>query len=175
MEFENKTSLITGGASGIGFLTAKCMAKEGANVLLVDVNEKALIEKTADINAENPGKADFAVCDVREYDQVVAATDKAVEKFGRLDILVNCAGGCERRCNNYEGDWLDMPSEIFDWGVDVNLKGPYYFSQAAMRHMVKQKSGVIIYLGSICGEDFPRPHPREGNAHRMRCHTLPPL
>ena len=153
MEFENKTALITGGASGIGFLTAKCMAREGANVLLVDVNEKALIEKTAEINADNPGKADFAVCDVREYDQVVAATDKAVEKFGRLDVLVNCAGGCERRCNNYEGDWLDMPPEIFDWGVDVNLKGPYYFSQAAMKHMVKQKSGVIIYLGSICGEE----------------------
>ena len=46
-----------------------------------------------------------------------------------------------------------MPPEIFDWGVDVNLKGPYYFSQAAMRYMTKQKSGVIIYLGSICGEE----------------------
>ena len=115
MEFQNKTALITGGASGIGFLTAKCMAKEGANVLLVDSNETALIEKTKEINADGVGKAEYAVCDVREYEQVVSATDKAVELFGRLDILINCAGGCERRCNNYEGDWLDMPSEIFDW------------------------------------------------------------
>ena len=153
MRFQNKTAIITGGASGIGFLTAKCMAKEGANVLLVDINEKALIEKAAEINGEGVGRAEYAVCDVRVYDQIVAATDKAIEKLGGIDILVNCAGGCERRCNNYQGDWLDMPPEIFDWGVDVNLKGPYFFSQAVMRHMVKQKSGVIIYLGSICGEE----------------------
>ena len=153
MEFLNKTALITGGASGIGFLTAKCLAQQGANVLLVDINEVALVEKSTEINAENVGKAEYAVCDVREYEQVLAATNKAIEKFGRIDILINCAGGCERRCNNYQGDWLDMPPEIFDWGVDVNLKGPYYFSQAVMRQMVKQKSGVIIYLGSICGEE----------------------
>lgn len=153
MEFQNKSAIITGGASGIGFLSAKCLANEGANVLLVDVNETALIEKTAEINKNSVGKAEYIVCDVRQYEQVLAATDKAVEKFGRVDILINCAGGCERRCNNYEGDWLDMPPEIFDWGVDVNLKGPYYFSQAVMRQMVKQKSGVIIYLGSICGEE----------------------
>lgn len=153
MEFQGKVALITGGASGIGFLTAKCMAKEGADVLLVDINEIALKAKAAEINADGFGRAEYAVCDVREYSQVVSATDKAVEKFGRFDILINCAGGCERRCNNYQGDWLDMPPEIFDWGVDVNLKGPYYFSQAAMRYMVKQKSGVIIYLGSICGEE----------------------
>lgn len=153
MEFQNKTAVITGGASGIGFLSAKCLAQEGANVLLVDINENALVEKVAEINAQNVGKAEYAVCDVRQYEQVLDATDKAIEKFGRIDILINCAGGCERRCNNYQGDWLDMPAEIFDWGVDVNLKGPYYFSQAVMRQMVKQKSGVIIYLGSICGEE----------------------
>lgn len=153
MEFQNKTAIITGGASGIGFLCAQCLAQQGANVLLVDINENSLIEKTNTINEKNVGNADYAVCDVREYGQVLAAADKAVERFGRIDILINCAGGCERRCNNYQGDWLDMPSEIFDWGVDVNLKGPYYFSQAVMRQMVKQKSGVIIYLGSICGEE----------------------
>jgi len=153
MEFENKTAIVTGAASGMGLLTSQCLAKEGANVLLVDINESVLAEKTADINAAHPGKAEYAVCDVREYAQVTAAADKCVAAFGRIDILINCAGGCERRCNNYTGDWLDMPPEIFDWGVDVNLKGPYYFSQAVMRQMVKQKSGVIIYLGSICGEE----------------------
>ena len=52
MEFQNKTAMITGGASGIGFLCAKCLAKEGANVFLVDINEKALAEKSTEINAE---------------------------------------------------------------------------------------------------------------------------
>lgn len=153
MEFQNKTAIVTGAASGIGFLCAMCLAKEGANVLMVDINEEMLIEKAAEINSNGAGKADYAVCDVRQYEQVLAAADKAVKIFGRIDILINSAGGCERRCNNYQGDWLDMPPEIFDWGVDVNLKGPYYFSQAVMRQMVKQKSGVIIYLGSICGEE----------------------
>ena len=64
MEFQNKTAVITGGASGIGFLSARCLAQEGANMLLVDINEQALIEKTAEINAENAGKAEYAVCDV---------------------------------------------------------------------------------------------------------------
>ena len=61
MEFQNKTAVITGGASGIGFLSAKCLAQEGANVLLVDINENALVEKVAEINAKNVGKAEYAV------------------------------------------------------------------------------------------------------------------
>lgn len=156
MEFENKTAIITGGASGIGLLCGQNLAKMGANVLLVDINEDALKEKCAEINAENCGKAAYAVVDVRCYEQVVKAVDSAFEQFESVDYLINCAGGCERRCNKYEGGWLDTPSEIFDWGIDVNLKGPLYFSQAAMRYMVKQKSGVIIYLGSICGEEASR-------------------
>ena len=155
-EFKNKTAIITGGASGIGLLCAQNLAEQGANVLLVDINEDALKEKCNKINAKNAGVAAYAVADVRDYDSVVKAVDGAAEKFGSVDYLINCAGGCERRCNKYEGNWLDTPHEIFDWGIDVNLKGPLYFSQAAMRHMVKQKSGVIIYLGSICGEEASR-------------------
>ena len=156
MEFQNKIAIITGAASGIGFLCAECLAKDGANVLLVDINKEALAEKTAQINSIGVGKAAYAVCDIRQYDQVTSATQKAFDAFGKIDILINCAGGCERRCNNYQGDWLDTPSEIFDWGIDVNLKGPLYFSQAVMRYMTQQKSGVIIYLGSICGEEASR-------------------
>ncbi len=155
-EFKNKTAIITGGASGIGLLCGQNLAEKGANVVLVDINEDALKEKCNEINAKNAGVAAYAVADVRDYDSVVKAVDGAAEKFGTVDYLINCAGGCERRCNKYEGNWLDTPHEIFDWGIDVNLKGPLYFSQAAMRHMVEQKSGVIIYLGSICGEEASR-------------------
>ena len=155
-EFNNKTAVITGGASGIGLLCGQNLAEKGANVLLVDINEEALKEKCEEINGKTKGTAAYAVVDVRCYEDVVKAVDGAVEKFGSIDYLINCAGGCERRCNKYEGSWLDTPPEIFDWGIDVNLKGPLYFSQAAMRHMVKQKSGVIVYLGSICGEEASR-------------------
>lgn len=156
MNFEGKMAIITGGASGMGLLCGQNLAEKGANVLLVDINEEALKEKCAEINAKKCGTAAYAIVDVRCHDAIVRAVDDAVDTFGRVDYLINCAGGCERRCNKYEGSWLDTPSEIFDWGIDVNLKGPLYFSQAVMRHMVKQKTGVIVYLGSICGEEASR-------------------
>ncbi len=152
--FKNKTAIITGGASGIGLLSGQSLAAEGANVLLVDINEEALIERCAEINEKGAGKAVYSVTDVRDYAQVCAARDKAVEEFGRIDIMLNCAGGYEpRMCNCRELDFVDIPIEVFDWGLDVNLKGPFYFSHAVMGKMREQKSGVIINLGSVTGEE----------------------
>ena len=150
--FENKTVIITGGASGMGLLSGQCFAKEGANVLLVDINEKALEQRCGEIR-ENGGKCSFAVADVRGYKQVCAAKDKAIEEFGSIDILLNCAGGFECRMLNHYEDFADMPIEVYDWGLDVNLKGPFYFAHAVMKQMVKQKSGVIINIGSVTGEE----------------------
>ena len=152
MEFKNKTVMITGGASGIGLLCGQCFAKEGANVVLIDINEEALKEKCFEIN-ENGGKAIYSVTDVRDYNQVIAAKDKAIEEFGSIDILINCAGGNECRVLNHYEDFADMPIEVYDWGLDVNLKGPFYFAHAVMKQMVKQNSGVIINLGSVTGEE----------------------
>ena len=110
MEFENKTILISGGASGLGFLCGQCFAKEGAAVVLADINKEALDEKVGEIRADG-GKAEAAVVDVRNYEQVCAARDLAVEKFGSLDVVVNCAGGAEvRMCNAYHyGEFKDIP------------------------------------------------------------------
>ncbi len=154
MEFTHQTAIITGGASGIGLLSGQCLAAKGANVLLVDINEAALIECCKEINDRGVGTADYSVTDVRDYAQVCRAKDQAIERFGRIDILINCAGGYEpRMCHCTELDFIDIPIEVFDWGLDVNLKGPFYFSHAVMRQMVAQKSGVIINLGSVTGEE----------------------
>jgi len=152
MEFQNKTVMITGGASGIGLLCGQCFAKEGANVVLIDINEETLKEKCLEIN-ENGGKAIYSVTDVRVYQQVTAAKDKAIAEFGNIDILISCAGGYECRILNRYEDFADMPIEVYDWGLDVNLKGPFYFAHAVMKQMVKQHSGVIINLGSVTGEE----------------------
>ena len=153
MSFENKTAVITGGASGIGLLSGQRFADKGANVLLVDINEEALKEKCSEINALGKGRAAYSVTDVRNYEQVCAARDKAISEFGSIDIMLSCAGGYEpRMCNCYR-DFTDIPIEVFDWGIDVNLKGPFYFAHAVMKQMVKQKSGVIINLGSVTGEE----------------------
>lgn len=151
-EFKNKTVIITGGASGIGLLCGRCFAKEGANVEFVDINEKALQQNCDEIVASG-GKAIFSVADVRDYNQIVTAKDHAIKEFGSIDVLVCCAGGNECRVLNHHEDFADMPIEVYDWGLDVNLKGPFYFAHAVMKQMVKQHSGVIINLGSVTGEE----------------------
>ncbi len=153
MSFKNKTVIITGGASGIGLLSGQCFAADGANVLLVDINKEVLITECAKINKDGKGKAEYAVTDVRDYMQVCAAKDKAIKCFGSIDILICCAGGFEPRMCNCRMDFADMPIEVYDWGIDVNLKGPFYFAHAVMKQMVKQQGGVIINLGSVTGEE----------------------
>lgn len=152
MEFQNKTVLISGGASGLGFLSGLCFAKEGANVVLTDINPEALEEKVNEIRAAG-GKCIGAVVDVRDYKQVTAACEKAVAEFSTIDILINCAGGAETRMCGVGGEFQDVPIEVYDWGIDVNLKGQIYFDHAVMQYMTKQNSGVIIHLGSITGEE----------------------
>lgn len=154
-DFSGKTAISTGAASGMGLLFAQNIAQFGGNAVLCDVNEKVLTEKVAEINEKSIGKAIGVVCDVRDYKQVCAARDKAVEAFGSIDIMANFAGGTARRMLNigWETEFPDVPIDVFDWGLDVNLKGPFYFAHAVLSQMRKQKSGLIINVGSITGAE----------------------
>lgn len=158
MSFENKTLLVTGGASGIGLLSAKNIIKEGGNAVLVDIDAEALERAKAEIGVGD----ERVLCvptDVRDYEQVVAARDKAVEKFGSIDILLPCAGGAEARLCHTKGPFHHNPIEVVDFGLDLNLKGALYFCHAVLQQMEKQNSGVIIVLGSVTG--------REGSASNI--------
>lgn len=148
----SKTVLITGGASGMGLLCGKCYAREGANVVLVDRNKEALDACVKEISAY-PASVIGVDIDVRDYNSVCQARDKAVEAFGTIDILINCAGGAECRICGVGGEFFNIPIEAYDFSIDVNLKGALYFDHAVMAQMAKQKSGVIIHLGSIAGEE----------------------
>ena len=148
----SKTVLITGGASGMGLLCGKCYAREGANVVLVDRNKEALDACVKEI-AAYPANVIGVDIDVRDYNAVCQARDKAVEAFGSIDILINCAGGAECRICGVGGEFFNIPIEAYDFSIDVNLKGALYFDHAVMAQMAKQKSGVIIHLGSIAGEE----------------------
>lgn len=155
MDFQGKTAIVTGSASGMGLLFAQNFAQLGGNVVLCDVNESVLNEKVMEINAKNQGKAIGVVCDVRDYKQVCVARDKAVETFGSIDVMANFAGGTARRMLNvgWEKEFPDVPIEVFDWGLDVNLKGPFYFAHAVLSQMRKQNGGLIINIGSITGAE----------------------
>ena len=152
MRTVNKTVMLTGGASGIARLAGECYAREGYNVVLVDINEEGLALVKEEL-AEHGDRVLTVRADVTCYDDAVAARDRAVEAFGTIDILICCAGGSEMRICNQKGQFWETPIEVYDFGIDLNLKGAIYFDHAVMSQMVKQKSGVIIHLGSIAGAD----------------------
>jgi len=157
MQFQNKTAISTGAASGMGLCLAQNWAAEGGNVLMCDINMKVLNEKVAEINAKGAGRAVGMYCDVRDYAQVCAARDKAVEEFGSIDLMCNFAGGTAVRMCKVDHaqypEFPDVPIEVFDWGLDVNLRAQLYFAHAVMKQMREQKSGLIINIGSITGEE----------------------
>ena len=157
MNFENKVAISTGAASGMGLLFAENFAALGGNVVMCDVNEDTLTEKVAMINAKGGGKAIGVVCDVRDYSQVCAARDKAVAAFGRIDIMANFAGGTAVRMCKVDREkypeFPDVPIDVYDWGIDVNLKGPFYFAHAVLKQMRVQESGLIINIGSVTGAE----------------------
>ena len=157
MNFENKVAISTGAASGMGLLFAENFADLGGNVLLCDVNEAVLFQKVDAINQKGKGRAVGVICDVRDYAQVCAARDRAVAEFGRIDIMANFAGGAATRMcgvdHSEHPEFPDVPMEVFDWGIDVNLKGPFYFAHAVLAQMRTQKSGLIINIGSISGAE----------------------
>jgi len=157
MEFTNKTAVVTGGASGMGLQFAQNWTALGGNIVMCDVNEPVLQEKAAEINTKGNGGAVACVCDVRDYAQVCAARDLAVAEYGSIDVLVNFAGGYAPRMLKVDNakypEFPDVPIEVFDWGLDVNLKGPFYFGHAVLKQMREQKNGLIINIGSITGAE----------------------
>lgn len=155
MDFRGKTAVVSGAASGMGLVFSQNFAALGGNVLMCDVNEKVLNEKVNEINSKEQGKAIGVVCDVRDYQQVCNARDNAVETFGSIDILTNFAGGTAVRMLNVDPtlEFPDIPIDVYDWGIDVNLKGQFYFAHACMKQMREQKSGLIVNIGSITGKE----------------------
>ncbi len=153
MNFTGKTAISTGAASGMGLLFAQNFAALGGNVVMCDINEEVLNKCAEEINRKGQGKAIGVICDVRDYSQVCNACDTAVKEFGSIDIVTNFAGGYARRMLRVDDnlEFPDVPIEVFDWGLDVNLRAQFYFAHAALKQMREQKSGLIVNIGSITG------------------------
>lgn len=145
-KLENKVSIITGAGSGLGRAGALLFAKEGAKLVLSDVSQPRLEETLALLEAEGL-HAEGIVCDVRDVDAVKAHVDKAVELYGKLDILVNSAGIADGFSPVGEVDDAE-----WDLVLGVNLNGTKNYSREALRIMVPQQSGVIINFSSLCGQ-----------------------
>ena len=153
-DFSGKVALFSGAASGMGFLASSCFAEAGGSVVMTDINERVLNERVAEVNAIRQGAAIGVVVDVRDYEQICRARDAAVETYGRIDLAVPFAGGAELRMLRVKGgEFPDIPIDVYDWSLDVNLRGQLYMDHAVLKQMREQKSGVIIHIGSVTGEE----------------------
>lgn len=149
--FAGKTAVISGAASGMGLCTSRTLAEAGATVFMCDINGEGVRKSADEINAWGKGKAYAVEMDVRKFADCERSAAEAIEKTGRIDLLICYAGGNEARCCSSYKPLYEQPQEVIDWGLDTNLKGSVYLSRACMPHMVKAKSGVIVTLGSVTG------------------------
>jgi 3-oxoacyl-[acyl-carrier protein] reductase len=148
-----KVVVVTGAAAGIGHATALRFAEEGARVAAWDLNDEGADRLVAEL-ASAGGEAVFSRIDVARSNEVDEAVSAVVDRWGRVDVLVNNAG-IVRDAQMVK--WKDgqvasiMSDAVFDTVVDVNLKGVFYCARAVVPHMIRQGSGVILNASSVVG------------------------
>ena len=141
-DLENRVVIITGGARGIGLGIAEAVADQGACVVLADI-----LEEEAKESARKLGNGHLGIKhDVRKADSAKNLVDQTLEKFGRVDVLVNNAG-----VGPNPAPIQDLTEEEFDRVLDINLRGVFLSTRAVVPHLIKQKSGRIINVSSIYG------------------------
>ena len=140
---QGKVALVTGAAKGIGKAIALLYAEKGADVILMDISDEVLnVEK----DIQKLGRKTLVLkTDLTKRDKVTESVAHTVDMFGRLDILVNCAGVV------FLDDAENLSDEYWDTTIAVNLKAPFVLSQLTARQMIKQKSGCIINIASQAG------------------------
>ena len=150
-DFEGKTAVVTGAASGMGRVASRKLCEAGASVVMCDVNADALAAAADELNGLGKGKAYPCLTDVRKFADAEKAAALALEKTSRIDYLMNFAGGWEPRMLDSMKPFHEQPVEVLDWGLDVNLRGAVYMTRACMPTMVKARGGVICCIGSVNG------------------------
>lgn len=136
---------MTGGASGIGRVTALVLAKEGAKVMVTDVSVEGG-EATVKMISDAGGRAIFAKTDVTKSNEVEAMVNETVKQFGRLDFALNNAG-----IDGVRARTADYPEDVWRQVIDIDLTGVFLCLKHELPVMARQKSGVIVNLSSVAG------------------------
>ncbi len=148
-EFTGRVALVTGGANGIGRAVCLAFAREGANVLCMDVDKEAgeaLVQEAA--TRDLPGVVRFHPGDVSRAEDCQAAVERAMSLWDRLDVLVHAAG--IQPAESYVPAHL-LPEELWDRILDVNLKGAFLMVKYAVPEMIARNRGVIVNVASVQG------------------------
>ncbi|WP_121612244.1 SDR family oxidoreductase [Mesobacillus foraminis] len=143
-DLTGKTAIVTGGGRGLGEQIAEGFAEAGANVVLCSRKEAACAEVAAKLGKLGPGTLALK-CDVSNQEEVNRVVQAAVDKFGRIDILVNNSGA------SWGAPVEDMPLEAWKKVMDVNVTGTFLMSQAVGKVMLEQGAGKIINIASVAG------------------------
>jgi len=145
-DLSGKVALVTGGSRGIGRATCEALAKQGAHVVINYVSNEAAARETAQAIEQAGGKAELVQFDVASGEAAEKAITEVAKRLGRLDILVASAGVA------IDGLLLRLKDEDFDRILSVNVKGAVACSRAAIRTMMRAKTGRIVFLSSVVGE-----------------------
>jgi NAD(P)-dependent dehydrogenase (short-subunit alcohol dehydrogenase family) len=146
MALEGKVCVVTGSGGGIGRATALEMARQGARVVVSDINDAGGNETAEQIRGAG-GEATYLHADMQSREEIEALMAGAVEAFGRLDVLHNNAGVHETDFTSEAASDI-LPEEVWDKVIDINLKGVWRCSRAAIPHIRKGGGGAIVNAGS---------------------------
>lgn len=144
MILKDKVAMITGGGRGIGREIALLLAENGANIVLVDVDENTLAATAKEIEAKNV-KVMASRTDVTSTSDTEKLADEIINKFGHIDIVINNAGITR------DNLIMRMKEDEWDKVLSINLKGTFNCTRAVARYMMKQKKGKIVNIASIIG------------------------
>ena len=146
MELKDSVAIVTGGARGIGRGIAQALAGEGAHVVIADLpSAQEDMEQTRALVEDAGVQALLSHCDVRDEAQTAALAQTTLDRFGRIDVLVNNAGVIS------VAPVVAMTEEAWDLVIDVNLKGTFLCSKAVAPHMIEKRAGRIVNLSSLAG------------------------